>query len=220
VIPALSTSTMFGLVVGLAGVVLVAVVLVVVRGKGSGFEPKPNRTEEKPRSERASSSDSAPPARPRSQKGPADSTGKKPRNKDHKTPVPDRATAQDVSAQNPGKKKKSAAAVQKEVVQSILSIGGDEATSATAKRFVDELEGQVHKVRDAIANKNLEELADASRELFTTSGTLGAVRLAEVCLAIQQNCSDGSMEAAPGLYRNLEHEFRKVKKRLDAEQQQ
>ena len=69
----------------------------------------------------------------------------------------------------------------------------------------------VERMRAALETGDATDRADAAHTLKSSSASLGAERLAELCRDLEQVSRDRGLEQAPALFSRLETEFSQIK---------
>ena len=85
--------------------------------------------------------------------------------------------------------------------------------------FLDDSPGQIRILRDAIEGREGEVAASAAHRLKGSSGNLGADSLAALCRRVEESGRENRVEEMPGLLKDIEREFSRVKKYLSAVRQ-
>ena len=85
--------------------------------------------------------------------------------------------------------------------------------------FLDDSPTQIRVLRDAIEGREGGVAASAAHRLKGSSGNLGADSLAALCRRVEESGRENRVEEMPGLLRDIEREFSRVKECLSAVRQ-
>ncbi len=82
--------------------------------------------------------------------------------------------------------------------------------------YLDDSPAQIRALRDAIESREGEVAASAAHRLKGSSGNLGADSLAALCRRVEESGRENRVEEMPGLLKDIELEFSRVKECLAA----
>ena len=85
--------------------------------------------------------------------------------------------------------------------------------------YLDDSPAQIRALRDAIDSRQGEVAASAAHRLKGSSGNLGADSLAALCRRVEESGRENRVEEMPGLLKDIEQEFSRVKEYLSAVRQ-
>ncbi len=99
------------------------------------------------------------------------------------------------------------------------TMGDEEFMAELIDIFLDDSPTQISALRDAIEGREGEVAASTAHRLKGSSGNLGADSLAALCRRVEEAGREDRVEALPGLLRDIEQEFTRVKEYLSAVRQ-
>ncbi len=99
------------------------------------------------------------------------------------------------------------------------TMGDEEFMAELIDIFLDDSPAQIRVLRDAIEGREAEVAASAAHRLKGSSGNLGADSLAALCRRVEESGRENRVEKMPGLLRDIEREFSRVKEYLSAVRQ-
>ncbi len=97
-----------------------------------------------------------------------------------------------------------------------VTMGDEEFMAELIDIFLDDSPAPIRVLRDAIEGQEGEVAASAAHRLKGSSGNLGAGSLAALCRQVEESGRENRVEEMPGLLRDIEREFSRVKKYLSA----
>ncbi len=100
-----------------------------------------------------------------------------------------------------------------------VTMGDEEFMVELIDIFLDDSPAQIRVLRDAIEGREGEAAASAAHRLKGSSGNLGADSLAALCQRVEESGRENRVEEMPGLLKDIEREFSRVKKCLSAVRQ-
>ena len=112
------------------------------------------------------------------------------------------------------------AELNREALEKIRALGGGASSAFLDKvlnTYIQTSPALVERMRAALAAGDATDLADAAHTLKSSSASLGAERLADLCRGLEQVGRDESLEQAPALFSRLETEFSQIKTALAEE---
>ena len=96
------------------------------------------------------------------------------------------------------------------------TMGDEEFMAELIDIFLDDSPTQIRALRDAIESREGEAAASTAHRLKGSSGNLGADYLAALCRRVEESGRENRVEEMPGLLRDIEREFSRVKEYLAA----
>ncbi len=99
------------------------------------------------------------------------------------------------------------------------TMGDEEFMAELIDIFLDDSPAQIRILRDAIEGREAEAAASAAHRLEGSSGNLGADSLAALCRRVEESGRQNRVEEIPGLLKDIEREFSRVKEYLSAVRQ-
>lgn len=99
------------------------------------------------------------------------------------------------------------------------TMGDEEFMVELIDLFLDDSPAQIRVLRDAIEGREGEAAASAAHRLKGSSGNLAADSLAALCQRVEESGRENRVEEMPGLLKDIEREFSRVKKYLSAVRQ-
>ena len=99
------------------------------------------------------------------------------------------------------------------------TMGDEEFMAELIDIYLDDSPAQISALRDAIEGREGEVAASAAHRLKGSSGNLGADSLAALCRRVEESGRENRVEEMPGLLKDIEREFSRVKEYLSAVRQ-
>ena len=99
------------------------------------------------------------------------------------------------------------------------TMGNEEFMAELIDIYLDDSPAQIRALRDAIQGREGEVAASAAHRLKGSSGNLGADSLAALCRRVEESGRENRVEEMPGLLKDIEREFSRVKEYLSAVRQ-
>ena len=99
------------------------------------------------------------------------------------------------------------------------TMGDEEFMAELIDIYLDDSPAQIRGLRDAIESREGEVAASAAHRLKGSSGNLGADSLAALCRRVEESGRENRVEEMPGLLKDIEREFSRVKEYLSAVRQ-
>ena len=101
--------------------------------------------------------------------------------------------------------------IERESLDSLASqMGGGEALKRIIGMYVDKLPGEVESLREALETGDLERLKASAHRLKSSSGQLGAKRLADLLAELERQSGEQDRQAAAASVAGIETEARRV----------
>jgi HPt (histidine-containing phosphotransfer) domain-containing protein len=101
-----------------------------------------------------------------------------------------------------------------EEIRALQAGGGDDILTRVVEAYFDSAPGLVEAIADAVAKGDASALADAAHPLKSSSASLGALRLSELCKELEALGRAGSTDGASDLLGELLPEFSRVRSAL------
>jgi CheY-like chemotaxis protein/HPt (histidine-containing phosphotransfer) domain-containing protein len=108
-------------------------------------------------------------------------------------------------------------ALDPEVVASLRELGDAELLTELADMFFGDASSRLGDLREAVEAGDAAGVNRLAHTLKGSSGNMGATRMAAICAELQDVGASGDLGAAPGLLKQLEEEFGRVRPALEAE---
>ena len=96
------------------------------------------------------------------------------------------------------------------------TMGDEEFMAELIDIYLDDSPAQIRVLRHAIEGREREVAASAAHRLKGSSGNLGADSLAALCRRVEESGRENRVEEMPGLLKDIEGEFSRVKEYLSA----